>query len=402
MPIKKSESLDELKIFSDLSTLFASTLELNQTLQETINLVSHLTKANACFLYLYESHTQNLVLSASQTPHPQEVGRLRLTMEEGITGWVAKHQKMVVLSKGAHKDPRFLGAFPEDRYEAFLSAPILIKNNLIGVINIQHKNQHAYSPRLIKILSMICHQVGSAIETARLYDETRRRARAMEALTAVSTTLAQDRYMDDIMQMIVNMTAQMMGANICSVQLLDEKKQELRMVAAQSLDPAYLTKPAVTVNNSLSGKAIKTKQPVIVKDVRKEHSYQFRDLAIRQGLVSLLSAPMLYKSKVLGIINLYKPVEHHFTHEEISFVQSVANQCASAIENTKLLSEKLAAQEALEARKLIDRAKGLLMKVRKLSEEEAFREIQRQSMDHRKSMKEISEAIILAQEMVSK
>jgi GAF domain-containing protein len=134
--------------------------------------------------------------------------------------------------------------------------------------------------------------------------------------------------------------------------------------------------------------------------VRKETSYQFRDLAIKQGLVSLLSVPMLYKDKALGVMNTYTPADHQFTAEEISFVQSVANQCASAIENTRLLSEKLAAQEALEARKLVERAKGILMKQKNIPEAEAFREIQRQSMDRRKSMKEISEAIILAHEMV--
>ena len=156
------------------------------------------------------------------------------------------------------------------------------------------------------------------------------------------------------------------------------------------------------VNGSLTGKAVLSKQPVKVRDVRKESSYQFRDLAVRQGLVSLLSVPMLYKNKVLGVINLYKPVEHDYTSDEISFVKSVANQCAAAIENTRLLTEKLAAQEALEARKSIERAKGLLMQNRDLSERDAFREIQRQSMDHRKSMKEISEAIILVEEMRSR
>lgn len=402
MPGKKTESYDDLKIITDISSLFASTLEIKETLQETINIVSRVAKADACFLYLFESSSQELVLSASKTPHPQEVGRLRFQLGEGITGWVAQHLKAVALSKEAHQDPRFIGSLPEDRYEAFLSVPILIKNNLIGVINVQHRHPHNHSPRLLKMLSAICQQVGSAIETARLYDETKRRAQAMETLTAVSSTLNQDHYLDDIMQKIVNMTAQMMRANICSIQLLDEKKQELRMVAAQSLDPAYMNKPPVSLNKSLSGKAIKTKQAIIVRDVRKEHSYQYRELAIRQGLVSMLSVPMLYKNKAVGIVNLYKPIEYQFTNDEISFLQSVANQCAAAIENTKLLSEKLAAQEALESRKVIDRAKGLLMKVRSLSEDQAFREIQRQSMDHRKSMKEISEAIILAHAMVGK
>lgn len=399
---KKStkDQFDELKILSDLSNLFSSALELDQTLHETIALVSRLTKADACFLYLYEPQSQELVLSASKTPHPNEIGHLRLKLGQGITGWVAKNQKHVMLSKGAHKDPRFIGSLPEDKYEAFLSIPILIKNQLIGVINAQHKKPHATTERLVRLLDTIGRQVGSAIETARLYEETKQKARAIEALSAVSTTLGgHDRTGEDVMQHIVNMTAQMMGTNICSIQLWDEKKNELRVVAAQALDPDYRNKPPVKVNGSLTGKTVLTKQPVIVKDVRKEPSYQFRDLAVRQGLVSLLSVPMMYKNKVLGVLNSYKPSEHNFSSDEISFVRSVANQCAAAIENTRLLSEKLAAQEALESRKVVERAKGLLMKNRSISEPEAFREIQRQSMDHRKSMKEIAEAVILAEEM---
>lgn len=395
----KTEDFDEVQILSDLSTLFSSTLELKPTLQGAINLVNHITKADACFLYLSDPATNELVLSASKTPHPQEIGQLRIKLGEGITGWVAQHHKPVAISKGAHEDKRFLNALPEDRFEAFLSVPILIKNNVVGVINAQHKKQHDYSPRLIKLLAAIGKQVGGAIETARLYDETRRRAKAFDTLTAVSHTLAQDQYPDEIMQLIVNMTAQMMRSNSCAVMLLDEKKKELKIVAAHSLDPEYRTKPPVKIQGSLSGKVIQTKQPITVKDVRKEPSYQFRDLAIRSGLVSLLSVPMIYKNKALGVFNSYTPTEHAFTKEEIIFAQSVANQCAAAIENTRLLSEKLAAQEALETRKMVERAKGLLMTIKNIPEAEAFREIQRQSMDRRKTMKEIAEAIILAHEM---
>ncbi|MCB4756410.1 MAG: GAF domain-containing protein [Elusimicrobia bacterium] len=228
------------------------------------------------------------------------------------------------------------------------------------------------------------------------------KAKALDTLTEVSSAIVQDRYLEDIMERIVNMTAQMMSSNICSVMLLDEKKGELKIMSTQSLSPEYKTKPPVKVHGSLSGQAVLAKRPTLVKDVRKEPSYQFRDIAIHQGLVSLLSVPMMYKNKVLGVLNVYTPVEHEFSPDELAFTQSVANQCAAAIENTRLLSEKLFAQEALETRKAVERAKGILMKQKNLPEQDAFREIQRQSMDRRKSMKEISEAIILAYEMTEK
>ena len=158
------------------------------------------------------------------------------------------------------KIPVLPARFPEDQYEAFLSVPILIKNDVVGVINVQHKKPHVYPPRLINLLSTVGRQVGSAIETARLYKETRQRAKALEALTAVSHTITQDRYPEEIMQLIVNMTAQMMGSIICSIMLLDEKSQELRIVASQSLDPGYRDKPAVTVHGSISGRTVLTKK----------------------------------------------------------------------------------------------------------------------------------------------
>ncbi|OVE75282.1 hypothetical protein BVX98_08030 [bacterium F11] len=404
MPKKtqKLNSLDELKIIDDLSALFSSTLDLNTTLHETVELVSKVTGADACFLYLYNPFENLLVLSASKTPHPKEIGHLSLKMGEGITGWVAEHHRPVAIPKGAHKDPRFIGALPEDRFEAFLSVPILIKNKVVGVINAQHKKIFVTTPRLINLLSTIGRQVGGAIETARLYQETQKRAKAIEALKAVSFTLVQDHYSEDIMQRIIQMTAQLMGTNICSIMLLDEKKKELQIVASQSLDPEYRNKPPVKVMGSLSGQAVLSKQPVYTQDVRKESSYQYRDLAKRQGLVSMLAVPMIFKNKVLGLLNSYKPEIHHFSKEEVAFVQSVANQCAAAIENTRLLSEKVAAQEALESRKIIDRAKGLLMTKKNISENQAFREIRQQSMDRRRSMKEIAEAIILAFEIGEK
>jgi GAF domain-containing protein len=153
------------------------------------------------------------------------------------------------------------------------------------------------------------------------------------------------------------------------------------------------------VDQSLSGRAVLEKKPIVVADVRKDKRFSYPDIAVSEGLVSLLSLPMMFKDKVLGVINTYSAQEYDFSKDDISVLQSVANQCASAIMQTRLLQEKLSAQEALETRKLVERAKGALMKKRGLSEPDAFREIQKQSMDRRKSMKEIAEAILLAEDL---
>ena len=105
------------------------------------------------------------------------------------------------------------------------------------------------------------------------------------------------------------------------------------------------------------------------------------------------------KNSVMGVFNLYASQERQISNEYIQLISNVAKQAAVAIENTKLMTEKLAMQEALETRKLVERAKGILIKEDKITEEEAYRRIQQKSMKLRKSMREIAEAIVLAAEI---
>lgn len=395
---------EELDLLHQITQIIGSTLELKTMLQEIVALVSRMTKADACFLYLYEAAESSLLLSASKTPHPSEVGNLRLKLGEGITGWVAQHKKPLAIAERAHEDSRFkfFQSLPEDRYEAFLSVPILIRETLTGVINVQHKKTVAYTEPELKLLSTIARQVGGAIENARLYEETKRRAQAIQTLSAVSNTVTSNRYLEEILQMIVNMTASLLGSKIFSVMLLDDDGKELKIAATQSLSDSYRNKPPLKVGQSISGLAVQQKKPIAVADVRKDKRFGAPDVAASEGLVSMLSVPMLLKDKAIGVINTYTAQEYSFTKDDIEVLQAVANQCASAITQTRLLTEKLAAQEALETRKLVERAKGILMKQRGIAEPEAFREIQKQSMDRRKTMKEIAEAILLAEELHKK
>ena len=131
-------------------------------------------------------------------------------------------------------------------------------------------------------------------------------------------------------------------------------------------------------------------------DVTKDRDYMYPDMAKKEGLCSMVSVPMLVREKAMGVINSYTSVPHIFTTEEVKLLQAIANQAAIAIEHTTLIEKSFEMQEALAVRKLMERAKGYLMRSKKLTEEEAFKLIQRQSMDLRKSMREIAEAILLA------
>ncbi len=202
--------------------------------------------------------------------------------------------------------------------------------------------------------------------------------------------------------MIVVVTAEMLNSKICSIMLLDDKGKELAIKATQSLSEEYKRKPNIKVEQSLSGQVVKTKKPMVVFDVRLEDRYAYRDLAIKEGLSSMISVPMIVKDKVIGIINVYTQDPHEFTQEEINVLQMVANQAAIAVENTKLMEETLKAKEALETRKLVERAKGVLMRLQGLSEEAAHKLIHKKSMDSCKAMKDVAESILLMDEFQKK
>jgi GAF domain-containing protein len=147
----------------------AATLE--QVLDEVVNFTTSVLKCDSCFVYVLEN--DQLVMRASKNPHPEAVNRLKLKMGQGITGWVAEHGRTVVVSQNASQDPRFqlFNDLPEDRFEAFLSVPLLSRGRLVGVINLQHRNPHRYTDRQIRLISAVGLLVGAEIELAHLESE---------------------------------------------------------------------------------------------------------------------------------------------------------------------------------------------------------------------------------------
>ncbi len=388
---------EELRILRSIVDIASSDLDLDLILHEVVKTVTDMTDADSVFIYLFDETKKNLVLMASKTAHKKELGNVVLKVGEGITGWVARESETVAIAKLAYKDPRFksFDVLPEDRYEAFLSVPIIYKGKAIGVVNVQHKRPNDYSSNTVALIETIAKQVGGVIEHARLYDETKQKAVQFDSLIKVSQSITSEHYLDEILNLIVVVTAEMLDSQICSIMLLDEKGMELSIKATQSLSDDYKKKPNIKVENSLTGSVIKSKKALQVLNVQEESKYAYRDLAKEQGLTSMLAVPMIVKDKAIGVIGVYTKKPHQFSNEEVDVLQMVANQAAVAVENTKLMEEAMKAKEALETRKLIERAKGVLMKMNNLSEDAAYRLIHKKAMDTCRPMKDIAESIIL-------
>ncbi|MEW5768631.1 MAG: GAF and ANTAR domain-containing protein [bacterium] len=228
-------------------------------------------------------------------------------------------------------------------------------------------------------------------------------AKRLKAISKVSEAIVSNLYLEDILRLITTVTAEVMGSRICSLMLLDEEKQELVVRATNSISKefyeAYNQKPNLKIGEGIAGKVAQENHPRIVADVTKEKDYKYKEMARKEGLVSLLCVPLSVKGKVIGVLTSYTSFPHKFTQSEVDVLTTVANQAAVTIENADLMVKTRIIQEELETRKLIEKAKGILMKEQGFSEEEAYRRIQQQSMNMRKSMREIAEAILLTKEI---
>jgi len=158
-------------LLHDIGSRVAGTDLLHRVLERIVDLISGEVECDSCFIYILEG--DELVLRASKNPRPEVVDRLKLRIGQGITGWVAKHREPVALASNAFQDPRFnfFSELPEDRYEAFLSVPILCRGRVVGVINLQHRLPHVHNRRDIKLISTLGFLVGAEIERARLEGE---------------------------------------------------------------------------------------------------------------------------------------------------------------------------------------------------------------------------------------
>ena len=230
-------------------------------------------------------------------------------------------------------------------------------------------------------------------------EKTMRYEEQIEAISRISLAISSGHYLDDILKLIVKVTAEVINSNICSIMLLDEKNKLLMIRATQSISEEYNKKPALKIGEGIAGKVVQLNKPIAVDNVLKEKEYKYKDIAKKEKLRSLLCVPLAVKGEVIGVLNCYTSGAHKFSDTEINILTSIASQAALAIENAQLVTKSRQMQDELESRKIIERAKGLLMHDQKLSEEQAYLHLRKFSMDKRKSMREVAEAIILAADM---
>ena len=174
----------QLRLFQRISRLMASEATLQQVLNAIVRLIQEFTVCDSCLVYLLEE--KELVLCASNDAPEQALGRVRLSLHEGLTGWVARERRLLAISQDAYSDPRFktFSELEADTFEAFLSAPVMARSKVVGVINVQHRETHGYTGDEMEMLTTVGEQVGCLLLLARMDKATIERAVSLESVLA--------------------------------------------------------------------------------------------------------------------------------------------------------------------------------------------------------------------------
>ena len=157
----------QLRLFQRISRFMVRDLKLNDALRNVVALMVEFLHCDSCLLYLLEG--DRLVLCASNDPDSNAIGQLSLRVNEGLTGWVARERRLLAISRDAYTDPRFkmFKNLPQDQFEAFLSAPIIWRNKVVGVINVQHRAAHSHTGGELEMITTVGEQIGCMLMLAK-------------------------------------------------------------------------------------------------------------------------------------------------------------------------------------------------------------------------------------------
>jgi two-component sensor histidine kinase len=347
---------EELSALREISRAIGAALDLDTTLTLITRKTAEVMRVDSCSIYLLDDPREYLVLKATTGLAAEAVGRARLRLGEGLTGWAAEKNEAVAVSN-ATADPRFK-YLPETRetlFQSLLAVPLTVAGRALGAVNVQTTGIHPWGEDEVELLSIIADLAGGALEKARLYDSMRRQILDLRTLAEVSETLTSPLYLEQIFRLLVEMASRVFDASLCTLMLTDG--DELVLAAAHPADGTAPSGPAsaggawrprrtLRLGEGLPGTAAASGEPVASEDAGADPRVRPAEMLGRPSAVrAALAAPLRARDRTLGVVTVYLARPHTFTPAELTLLQTLANQTALAIENAGLVVKSAMVRE---------------------------------------------------------
>ena len=346
---------DRLDLLYRVGQVIHSTLDSEEALQLILDQSVRLMRASSGSAVLINPTNLLLEIHAS-TGLPPNAESVKLRLGEGITGWVARTGKPARVGNVA-QDPRYFMLRPEVRSE--LAVPLEVNGEVRGVLNVDSDRLDAFSAEDQELLEGLATQAALVIQNTWLYEQLRLKAQLFESLAGVSQTINSTLNLDDALSVITREACVLMRTKMCSLMLLDETREWLDLRASFGAGEAYVNRPRLSVEDSLLGIVVRRKKPVQLENVQVSSRYQSGEVAQQEGLVALLSVPLLYAGRAIGTLSVYTGAPYSFSNEEIRILSALAELSAIAIERARLYERVVDVEEQLRHNEQLS-ALGLL------------------------------------------
>lgn len=346
---------ERLRLLYQVSNVFHSTLDSQEALERIIREAVRLMRASSGSVVLLNPHTGFLEIQAANGL-PENAKSLRLRVGEGITGWVARTGKVARVGK-VSEDPRYVMVRKHICSE--LAVPLVVEGEIRGVLNVDSDREDAFSLDDQSLLEELALQAAKVIHNTWLYDQLRLKARLFETLVSVGQTINSTLNLNDALTVVTREACLLMETKMCSLHMLDETGNWLELRASFGAGKDYLNRPPLNLQESLIGIVVRRKKALQVENVQTSSRYQNVETARREGLVSLLSVPLLFGNQAIGALNVYTEEPHNFSNEEIRILSALAELSAIAIEKARLYERIVDVEEQLRQTEKLS-ALGLL------------------------------------------
>lgn len=332
------------RLLLEVADVVNTTLDLDTTLRRVAELVRKVIDFEIFAILLLNEKTQDLRIRFS-IGYPREVAeRLRLKAGEGVTGLAVARREAVLVSD-VSTTSQYVDAVPNVRSE--LAIPLIVKNRVIGVIDLAALQPNYFTEEHKRLLTLIASRMAVGIENARLYTRTNRQARTLTLLNEISRDLTSILNLDELLKRIGSLLSRVIDYQMFSILLLDASGEKLQHRFALRFQENIQLKHDIPLGRGIVGAAALSKEAVLVPDVTLDPNY----VKVNSETRSELAVPLMYKERVIGVLDLEHVRRNFFTEEHKRTMITLAAQVAIAIENARLY-EEIARQERRLEREL--------------------------------------------------
>ena len=323
-----------------LTDALNTTLDLQTLLNRTSELVRAVINYRIFAIFLLNDRTHELRMRF-QIGHTPEVERMRIPVGKGVVGQVALSRQPVLLNDVATSE-HYISANPDVRSE--LAVPLIAKNRLIGVIDLESTEAGYFRPEHLRVLTVTASRIAQAIENARLYARVSRQAQQLEVLNEIAVELASILDLGPLLERIGQLLRRLIDYQMFTIMLMDEKGETLITRYAWRFGYSHAPLRRIPVTSGLVGAAVREWRFVNVPDVNKDPRY----LPMNEETRSELVVPLFYKGRIIGVLDLEHTRPHFFTEEHERVLTTLAAQVAIAIENARLYQAVRTQERQLE------------------------------------------------------